>query len=373
MIDNKCYYFNHVPKDVIHNIVEYLDVKSYLNICSTCKLFLKTRPFYLSHHQQIICNFIQAYLPTIQNTLGDLGLVEQIKATIYQLNLDERDITDSSMQCVSHFVNLQWLSLSNCQKITSSGIVYVQQLTQLKVLVLDDTAIDNQALQTVKKLSNLEQLSLVRCDITDTAVESIASLQRLCVLSLKATNITDETLRTLSSVTTLQELNLENCSISPGALQPIQKYTQLRKLFFSSVQFNSTSMHALSGCSQIEKLHMEECVISDVDMRYLEHLPLRILVLDQTQITDVALEIIGRCTHLEELSLTQCYWITDHGIAALQNLQKLRELNIDHTPITNKGLLSLISLREVSISWEHSLITQEGFLQFLQDRSKHFS
>jgi hypothetical protein len=68
---------------------------------------------------------------------------------------------------------------------------------------------------------------------------------------------------------------------------------------------------------------------------------LRMLVLDETQITDAAMEDVGELVNLDEwLGLTDNQ-LTDAAVPHLSRLTKLRSLNLLRTSVSPEGLRQL--------------------------------
>jgi hypothetical protein len=64
---------------------------------------------------------------------------------------------------------------------------------------------------------------------------------------------------------------------------------------------------------------------------------LRRLFLENTEVTDMGLEQLGRLTQLQDIYLLYCEFITDAGLKHLAGLTQLRELLIDARKVTNAG------------------------------------
>lgn len=74
---------------------------------------------------------------------------------------------------------------------------------------------------------------------------------------------------------------------------------------------------------------------------------------DGMQLTDAALEQIGKLSHLKELTLADAA-ITARGIRHLQGLRKLQRIDLDNCPIGDAGLEELAKLQSLR------LVTLEG-------------
>ena len=64
------------------------------------------------------------------------------------------------------------------------------------------------------------------------------------------------------------------------------------------------------------------------------------LDLGKTPVTDAAMESLGKCTGLKELSLWDVK-ITDAGLAHLHGLKKLEKLQLNYTKVTDEGVTAL--------------------------------
>jgi hypothetical protein len=149
-------------------------------------------------------------------------------------------ITDAGLQHIAKLLELQHLDLSNCSRITDAGLVHVSQLHRLHHLDLGwNQKIHDHGLSYLSKLTKLQGLELHCCDeltnacisyistltslrrltlsfcegISDVTVVHITEhLQQLIYLSLNGcTKITDASLRHLINLTQLQQIHLNCC------------------------------------------------------------------------------------------------------------------------------------------------------------------
>ena len=67
--------------------------------------------------------------------------------TIENLNLQCTPITDKGVEFVSHLINLKYLRLKECDHITNHCIQYLNRLTRLEDLQIQDTNLDQKGLQ----------------------------------------------------------------------------------------------------------------------------------------------------------------------------------------------------------------------------------
>jgi serine/threonine protein kinase len=108
--------------------------------------------------------------------------------------------------------------------------------------------------------------------------------------------------------------------------------------------------------------------VADADLSVLEGLPnLRNLNLDHSQITDAGLKVVARAGgNLVSLSVTNTQ-VTDAGLAEINGLKGLEDLRLDKLPITDVGMAQLVAfprLKKLSLYQTH--VTDEGLAYLKQ-------
>jgi hypothetical protein len=87
---------------------------------------------------------------------------------------------------------------------------------------------------------------------------------------------------------------------------------------------------------------------------------LHTLLLDHSPVTDAGLVHLPKLRNLEVLSLFHTQ-VTDEGLASLSGLVKLRHLNLTDTQVTDKGLQHLESLKQLNTLFlSDTRVTPEG-------------
>lgn len=145
---------------------------------------------------------------------------------------------------------------------------------------------------------------------------------------------------------------------------------RLRLLNLRGVANLSDSDLARIGQLQhLEQLQLSSPKISDVLLSRISHPKrMKILVLEDTRITDVGAERLRAFSNLEELGLAGSR-ITDAALVNLTSMKKLRILRIEGTAITNSGLEHLAHLDKLEyVGLFGSQVTDEGALRFWHGR-----
>ncbi len=98
-------------------------------------------------------------------------------------------ITDDGLEFVSRLSKLEFLALTNTR--VGSGLSHLENLENLKTLILDKTDVSDADLDHVLKLQSLEFLSLTETAVTDAGVvplREMPNLHRLWLFRTKVTN-----------------------------------------------------------------------------------------------------------------------------------------------------------------------------------------
>ena len=115
---------------------------------------------------------------------------------VYSVNFGQTGITNDAMKSVEELPELKVLILDDT-KVTDAGLKCIRQLPQLRSLLLMNTGVTDAGLKNLKTLVHLETLLLDNTRVSDTGLEQIGGLTELRRLSLSGTRITDAGLKHL--------------------------------------------------------------------------------------------------------------------------------------------------------------------------------
>ncbi len=193
--------------------------------------------------------------------LGELGWLNS-------LNLSGCDlVSDVSLEKIVHLPGLKHLHLRGCKRIGLSGGALLQHATKLQSLVLRHCSIGDQILIGIDKASGLTRL-----DLSGPAVSDQGALE-------------------LTKLLKLQELSLSECSITDDAVTMIG--SGLRAL----------TKLGLSGCKRLTDVGASALGLSV--------LPLQVLDVSNTALTDEGVNALTKLKGLRELNLGRCPGLTN--------------------------------------------------------------
>ena len=216
-------------------------------------------------------------------------------------------VTYHTLQSIAgHCTGLQSLSLSDCRKITDTGLINISECChKLENLKVDccDRITDASIISISTHCIGLQSLNLVECrQISDVSIISISNYcTGLQSLNLEGCHkITDASIISISiHCTGLQSLNLVHC------------------WQITDVSIISISTH----CTGLQSLNLGSCA----------------------QLTDVSIISISiHCTGLQSLRLWFCHQITDASIIPTsENCTGLKTLNVSKTSLTDTSLIAI--------------------------------
>ena len=133
------------------------------------------------------------------------------------INLNNTQVTDSGLQCISgsHALRRLWLSDPN---ISNAGLAHLRELNQLEDLDLGSTKVTDAGLEYLIGMSQLRRLVLTGTDVTDAGVQSLTALKQLRWLFVNDTEVTDKGVRKLKNALPSCQIydGRENVTISGG-------------------------------------------------------------------------------------------------------------------------------------------------------------
>jgi internalin A len=146
--------------------------------------------------------------------------------------------------------------------------------------VLEDLAIDDRGLASIAELKNLEELQLLK------------------------TNVSGEGIRYLSSLAKLLFLNLSITPTADSAMKYVAEHHQLKNLKLRDTNVGDQSVALLTGLTKLKSLDLSD-----------------------SKITDAAMPDIGKLQSLETLEIIGTA-VTDAGIAKLAGMENLKFLEV---------------------------------------------
>lgn len=180
--------------------------------------------------------------------------VERISNLRYMKNLDlgKTKVTDEGVAHIAKLSGLTNLKL-NLNAITNDGIRPLKALSRLRVLSLEGTKVSDDGLQELVELKMLHELHLSNmADFHGAGLVHLQQLHNLRMVLLSGDPITNESLRHLSNCSKLEVLGLDNCPITDEGIAHLEGLKNLNRLNLNQSKVTSAGVEklrkALPGC-----------------------------------------------------------------------------------------------------------------------------
>jgi hypothetical protein len=213
-------------------------------------------------------------------------------------------------------------------------------------------------------LARLGHLGFLACDPTDDGMKSIAAIPALRMLSCQDTRAGDEGFVALSqsasleliwgrgarslghrgfvalsSIPTLRGLAINLRHVDTGALSRLADFPALREL--SPMGLRDEGFKHVGRCRDLQALWLMDCEeTGDEATTHISGLStLEKYYASSTKITDRSLAVLATMHSLTDIQLSDCFRVTDAGIAELAALPRLRLLDLEAMPGVSNGSL----------------------------------
>lgn len=311
-------------------------------------------------------------------------------------------VTDAGIKHLLSISTLEVLRISETG-LTANGVTLISALRNLSVLDLGGLPVTDAALSSLQVLKKLEYLDLWGSNITNKATTVLQLFPKLSFLNLAWTSITR-----LPNLSSLECLNLSNCVIESvsegdGNKAPLTKlvysgttfandadvFLHIEPTFLSFLDVSNSSLqrfYFLTCMKMLEHLDLSSSMIGDDSVEFIacigstlrnlnlcktrvttagveilaQHVPnLEFLSLSHTPIDDLAISYIGTIPSLKVVDLSNTNitgFIHQVGeeanlipsLTALQRLNCLQSLNLEHTQVRDVALDAISSFQELS-------------------------
>jgi Leucine-rich repeat (LRR) protein len=214
--------------------------------------------------------------------ITDRGAKELAALTdLVRLELSWSFVTEELAAPLSKLRNLREIELRD----TRTGDRVCQSLSEhcpdLRVCLLDKTAVTEVGLGHLAKLKKLERLNVSLCKIDDQVAVAIGQMTRLRELSLGATAIGDNTYAAILKLPDLQELSIQESKVNSAAVAAGGVHPTVRKLSFSFSDCDDAAAAQLAKWPKLQELDLartavtDKCIPALVAMKTVRRLDLR--------------------------------------------------------------------------------------------------
>lgn len=256
-----------------------------------------------------------------------LGEMPQLKSlNFYQ----EGKLTDDALKSIRRLSQLESLSLTSYvgtkqlgwMRFSTEGTRLLSRLKQLKSLQLVGHEVTAETLE----LPNLVSLGLGHQGIDDTVAAKVAELKLLRNLDLNYCSITDEGMKAISALPELRRLDLSSLLVTDAGLEPLGASKHLTHVTLRAPNVSDATLRQLARVKTLQRLDLYGGVggigpgnqYSIDGLLSLKGLPdLRVLWMTNMDLAAGSYSRLAELSHLAELTMAMCN-ITEQELDAIE-------------------------------------------------------
>jgi len=258
--------------------------------------------------------------------------------------------------------------------IKGPGLAYLIRYP-VDFLTMNDSSMTDRAMLEIKHMKRLRELQVDATSVTKAGFEELREMPHLTRLSARTDRLNDETMRVIADIKSLEHLqcgrnegitavgyaylkNLPhlNCldvlqnPIDASIARAISQATQIRILNFERTNINDDCLREICNLKNLEELLLTDCKhFTGAGLKYLVKLPyLESVKLDRdSQLSDKEMMVLGDVPKLTNLDIRR----TNVGDLTMEEIahSELAHLYIQHTRVTNRGLLQLVNCKHLKL------------------------
>jgi hypothetical protein len=238
--------------------------------------------------------------------------------SLRRIDLRRSGISDADLEILSTLPYLEYLDLSENEKVTSEGCKWLPKFKSLSKLSLAHDQIGDDGLRAISGCRQLVGLDLRETGITDEGMTAVTELQHLNWLSIRGNKkVTDAGLKQLK-IRGLTTLECDETGVRGHTLDDAPWSDSLEVLSAGSTTFDDDGAKNLSGFTQLKWLDLMK-----------------------TRITDLGVKELTKIKTLVLLNLWGDRGVSDASIPDFITLPKTTSLAIPDTGITKQGSATL--------------------------------
>ncbi|QDT35414.1 LamG-like jellyroll fold domain-containing protein [Thalassoglobus polymorphus] len=214
-------------------------------------------------------------------------------------------------------------------------------------LSVQNAAITDEALKHLSGVA-LSSLDLDGCKVTNEGIKNLALTKGVWEVKLGRTEIRDNVAPLLCSIPKLNSVLLGNNQIGDKCIQELCEFQSDWKAFFlSHTNVTDASLKAMSGQSNLISLHLTGTLVTNEGLASLSNVPkLSHLELAQTAVSDGLLSRLPNKLGLKRLNLIRTE-LSEKGLRELGECPNLTWLELDGRGVYPETIQHILKLREL--------------------------
>ncbi|MGH9719850.1 MAG: leucine-rich repeat domain-containing protein, partial [Bryobacteraceae bacterium] len=245
---------------------------------------------------------------------------------LHTLDVSYSSFNDTGMKGLAGLKNLRRLNVRQTL-VTDEGLKHLAGLVQLEDLDISGPRITDEGIVALRGLTAMRKLNLQGAAVSDASIDVFAGMKQLKFLNLYRSRITNAGLARLNALKELANVDLRYSRVTSNGVESLRAALPNCK-----VQFVASSVARPKAAGAARPASASESAVADWvkamgGAAEFSGGRLKSVNLSSTSVSDAQLEHVAKLTGLEKLEL-EATQIGDLGLAALQSLATLKELNL---------------------------------------------
>lgn len=262
---------------------------------------------------------------------------------LWSLELHSVPLAGKAPRNAAGFPKLTRLAFQNCSELRDQMILNLGPLPELRLLVFDDTAVGDQALDHVTRGGKLESVNLVGTKITDSGMASFARCPKLTMLDVSSTAVTDEGIQKLAICEGLSYLDVTSTKIT-GKGWKVLRADNLT-LVANRTELDDEGLKEVLSMSGVREIIVTNAKVTGTGAGLLSELALPFsLNLSGNPLTEAGAQVLARAK-LSRLDLMKTP-LDDKALMAFVGSDNISELGVSETKVTSAGVVAFYEARK---------------------------
>jgi Leucine-rich repeat (LRR) protein len=228
--------------------------------------------------------------------------------------------SDADLDLICRLGKVRKLTISHAS-ISSKGLRRLETLPHLEEVALTHVVQGESDIESLSRLSQIRRLDLSHSRLATQDLSSLKKLKELTSLKLAHTNATDSTIESIVDCKELRTLCVSDSQVTFSCIaSSVAKMASLRVLDMSGVKLTSDSLAPLTT-SRIEGLYLSRTGITDESLNAISNIKfLREIAIEETAISERGLVNWGFVKQLDRIVLDD-KMIGSESVAQLKTLK----------------------------------------------------
>ncbi len=316
----------------------------------------------------------------IQSLEAKIGLVADPKK-VGGVNLREAVVSAAMFDKLLRFPNIVIINFSKAT-LDRDALEKLHNLQGIQMLALSNVKLADEHSNAIGRLPGLKQIILRGATLTEPLMLNLRRAEKLEFLDLRSSNATDDLIKPLAGHPALERITLEDTQVTSKVAGYLVSMPRFKRIKLNGPRFNNDVVAEIAKAapgSALEEIDLSTTLIDDkgvAGMASWAHLKsLMALDLSGTKIADLDVKTFKVLEERIETLYVSYTALSDNGLKALSQLNKLDTLNVSYTKITSKGISYLKDPRFHPAKNRHNRILMVSAVGTdIDDESmKHFS